>query len=341
MNNYLDKLNRMIDNINKINDDDKRYEYFYKISSYGSFIYYSGYISKDEFNRAMGKITNDPIEELYYKERNKEIYKLVANNDILDVFYYKILSLYPNSNINSVINHEISRNIYNEFIEFLKYVNFYSLYEELNNKHMISYTSNVLDYSICINNHDDSYIVMHENNQLNKYITLVHEIAHAFENRILKEKKKIFDTCITSEIISITFARIFIEYLNKNNVLKDNEINIIKHNLEINYLNFIKWSFLITESIKYNAFDINNYDINLYIKSNATTRSLTDHNYSLGYIASFSNLDKWKNDDTSFLKDLPDMIHVIDNMDLAEVIDFYDNMDLIKNNLPKSLVLKQ
>ena len=340
MNNYLNKLNKMIENVNRIDNFKKRCELSYKISSYGSFIYYSGYISKDEFNKAMNKIINDPIEELYYKERNREIYKLVSNNDTLNMFYYKVLSLYPNSNNEIVNNYSINKNIYNEFVEFLKYINFYSLYKELDSKHMISYTSNVLGYSICINNHNDSYIVMHENNQLNKYITLVHEISHAFENRILRKKRKIFDTCITSEIISITFARIFIEYLNENNVLKNDEINIIKNNLEINYLNFIKWAFLITESIKYNAFDINDYDINLYIKNNETTRSLTDHNYSLGFIASFFHLNNWKNDDVNFLKNLPDMIHMIDNMDLSEIIDFYNNLELIKKSLSKNLILK-
>ena len=340
MEKYIEKLLKMINEANKVDSLKKKCEYMFKLTSYASFIYYSGYVNKKEYNQAMSKIIFDPCEEKYYKERNTIIYDLITHNTLLNNFFQNILSLYHGYQLEKMDDSQIDKNIEKHFIDFLKYMNCYDLYEDLNNKKMISYASPILDYSICINNRDDSYIVVIEKDNFFRYLTLSHEIAHAFENKILRKKRKYFDASYNTKIVSITFNRIFMEYLFQNNALSSDEFQIIKNNFEVNYFNFLEWSFLISEAIKYNAFDINDYDINLYIKNHPTTRSLTDYNYSLGSICSFKLFEKWQQNDVDFLNDLPDILRDIDKMSLVKLVNTFNNEKIITQELEKTLIKK-
>lgn len=340
MNAYLNNLLKMINKLNHMKNANIKDEYTKEIIAYALFIYYSGYITDNEFNEAISNISLNSYTTMYTKEKNETICDLINSNNILNDFYRKTLLLYYNYRLEEKNIVSLNKNIKEYFLSFLKYMNCYDLYCDIVSKKRISYTSPVLNDSICIGNKSNSYIVINEADGLYRYISLVHEIAHALENKTLKTRKKHFDMPYVSETMSITFSRIFLEYLKENNVLSSNDLNCIKINFEINCHRFIEWSFLMTEAVREGNFTISDYNINILLDGVKATRSLTDHNYSLGSVFSVSLLNMWRKNEKAFISDIPSMLYYLNQMDLKDLINFFDKHDSFEKELSRTLIKK-
>ena len=340
MNEHLKELIKMINKTKRITNYQKKCESLYQLSAYASFIYYSGKITGKEFNDAMNNIGVDASEILYREQSHLSADNLILNNDLLHNFYNNNLLLYQKYQLEKEDILDVNYDIKPFFIDFLKYMHCYDLYCKLNDKKMISYNSPVLNYSVCIGNRRDSYIIIHEKDELYRYITLAHEIAHAYENSILNKRRQYFDVPYTAEIISLTFNRIFMSYLENNNILPSSVIRKIQNNFEVNCFDYVTWAYLITKAIKNDKYNIEEYDINFTINNKRVERSLTDHNYALGSVFSLSMYNMWQKNDLAFIRDLPNMIFFIDKMSLNELIDFFNKPDCISKELDKVLIKK-
>ena len=333
------RLLSMVQNANKIYNKNDKCEAIHKIVAYGSYIYYTGEISNKEFNEALRDVHNDFIDECYYTERNKCLDELLENNKMLNEFFKEVFLCYSNFNLN-IINENINKKIKKEFIDFLKYFNCYDLFCKLKDNNCIAYQSKVIRHSVCIDNRELSYIVIKPSNSFHQYLDLVHEFGHAYENKILSNYRKYFDLSYSSEIISIIFNRIFIEYLFINEAITKEEYLKLLANFELCYYQFVHTSLFITNSIKSGYYKIGDFDISIFCDDDIVNHSFTDYNYAIGRIICFKLFNDWEKNDLDFIKQLPKLIVDINSMDIVGLIKNYGNTNLIKNEFTKTLIKK-
>lgn len=339
-NEKLVELLKLIQEVNNIDTKEIKRDILHHISAYGAFLYYTGVISNKDFIKAVNSIKNDIEDKLYYEERNNYIEILQENNHLLNSFFRKSLVTYWNYQIKEQTD-DTNIDIKNDFIKFLKYLNCYDLYNLIDKKGQIAKDSKILKHSVCLDNRLDSYIILKNKNTFYEYLDLSHEIAHALENKILSKYKRCFDSAYNAEILSITFNRIFIEYLYQNNRINYEKYIILLNNFETNYFNFIRLSLFISDSIYSGYYNINDYDISIFCESDIVNLSLTDYNYAIGRIWAFKLFSEWEKNDTKFIKEIPRIVEYIYHAKLKELINNVDNSDLLINNeLSKNFIKK-
>ena len=338
-NKYLIKLLKMIKDVNNIKNKDTKTDKIHEISAYGAYLYYIGLISNNDFTNVINSI-RDYEDEINYKEQNEYIDDILKNNNMLNHFFWKNLIIYWEYIVHEQIDN-ININIEKEFNEFLKYINCYELYNTIKRKEQISFQSSILNHSICLDNGSDSFIIIKNTNKFHEYLDLSHEIAHALENKLLSKYKRCFGSPYNIEMLSITFNRMFIEYLYQNNAITKEELFVLLSNFESNYLGFMKVSALISNSIFYGDYVINDYDISIFCEGDIINLSLTDLNYAIGRIAAFKLFDEWKKSDITFIKSIPNLVDDIYHMSIKDIIKtFGNNEKLINNELSKTFIKK-
>ena len=334
------ELLRMIKDVNGIADKNIKQDKIHQISAYGAYLYYTGVISNTDFTDAIKCINCDYEDDLYYEERNNYIDMLLDNNALLNTFFRKSLITYWHYKINEK-DDNIDIDIENEFNSFLKYMKCYRLYKDVQNKGQISTRSKILKHSVCLDNRNDSYVIIKAQNKFHEYLELSHEMAHVLENKLLSKYKRSFDSPYNVEILSITFNRIFIEYLYQNNKINKEEYTILLNNFEVNYFNFIRLALFISDSINSGYYDINDYDISIYCEEDIVNRSLTDYNYAIGRIAAFKLFNDYLKSDTIFINSIPKLVDNIYHMDISEIIKTFGNKETIINKeLSKTFIKK-
>ena len=337
-NNYINELLQRVDKINKMANNTEKVESIFRFSSYCSFLYYRGDISQKEFIYAIDSIAEDTEEVLFFRDREKTLNEIIDNNDLINDYYKKYIEIYNNNFIPIDRGLVIEKNIYKTFREFLKYMGCENLYYGLLAKKKISFKS-ILDHSICINDRYDSYIVVSEKNNFDRYFSMSHEIAHAYENRIMCNDKSYFESIYNSEILSILFNRIFKEFIINKKLLNEEEMNLINMKFEANYYNFLLQAIFITEIVLTGKYKIMDYDLNMKIKNISINCNLTDHNYAIGSIISLNLLNEWRKNDRLFIQRLPDTIKEIRNMSLSELLKNFDNENVFEDEV-KRLIIK-
>ena len=334
-NEKLIELLKLIKEVNSNINDEDRMDKIHHISSYGAYLYYTNQISSNDFINSINCIKNDTEDIKYYFERNEYIKILLSSNSELNKLFRNTLEIYWNYIINDV-SENINTSIDSDLIEFLKYINCYNLYLDIKNNNQIAYESNILKHSVCLDNRDNSYIIIKNKNNFHNCLDISHEIAHALENKLLSKYKRCFDSPYNVEILSITFNRMFIEYLYQNNRIKSNEYLTLLNNFETNYFSFIRLSLFISDSIYSGYYSINDYDISIYCEEDIINRSLTDYNYAIGRICAFKLFDEWQKNDYSFIKNIPNLVSSIYHMSISDIINnFGNNSELINNELNK------
>ena len=340
MNNNVVELLHLICDANKTIDEFALLEKLHHIFSYGSFLYYTGKISYEEFLNACYSINCNDQYIKYDEERMKNINLLLDNNYILNNLFRNNIINYWKYDINKQ-DDNIDLDISKEFIEFLKYANFYELYLRIKNSNHIGYSVDCLDHSVCLDDRKLSYIVLHNNNSFNNYLELSHEMAHAYENSVLSKYQRCFELPFNSEILAITFNRIFIEYLYQNNKINHEVYLKLLSDFEINYYNFLKVSLYISNSIESGLYNIRDYNISIFRESNVENFSLADYNYAIGRICSFKLFDDWLKSDRIFINKLPQLIDDLYHMNIFELVYIYgDNNDIMHKELSKNFSKK-
>ena len=337
--NYLNELLEMITKINDMTDINEKVESIYRLSSYCSYLYYSGSISRKEFLLAIDNIKDDPEEKLFERDRDNALNEIIFNNDLIDGYYRKYIDIYNNTFIpidNGIV---IDANIYKLFRDFLRYMGCEDLYFSLLGKKKISFKS-ILDHSVCINDRFDSYIVVSEKNKFDRYFSMSHEIAHAYENRIMCNYKSYFESTYNSEILSILFNRIFKEFISNKGILTNEDMNSLNIKFEANYYNFLLQALFITEIVATGRYKIFDYDLNMQIKNITINCNLTDHNYAIGSVISLILLNEWRKNDRLFISKLPETIKEIRNMNLGELLKLFDRETMVEDEI-KRLIIKK
>ena len=328
----LIKLLKLLDELEGITDKTIRKNKIHRISALSAYLYYTGVLNNDYFSNVVDFIRSDLEEDKsYIIERDKVIDDLLNNNMLLNNFFRSTLMIYWKYNIKT-IEDNINIDIEKEFNDFIKYMNLSKLYNDLKSNNCISNKADKLKHSICIDAQDESYIVLKSKNPFYEYLDLSHEIAHAYENKVLSKYNRTFDAPYNIELLSITFNRIFIEYLYLIEKINDDEYNILLNNFEDNYYNFLRISLFISDGICSNQYKISDYDISIFLESDIINRSLTDYNYAIGRIGSFYLFNEWQKSDTRFIKEIPNIIDDIYHMDINSLIKFCSSDTFVMQN---------
>ncbi len=338
-NEYTTKILKMIDEINEITDIDEKKEAIYLLTSYCTYLYYCGYITENQYMYSLLRLDEDPEELAYVSERDNTIKELVNNNKLLNNYYKDALKIYNDNFIPKKTDYQHSIRMNEFFQDFLAYMNCDKLYDSLLLKKNISFNS-IIDHSVCVNARENSYIVINEKKSFNRYFVMSHEIAHAYENYVMKDIKSYFDISYNTEIFSILFNRIFMEFIIENKILDIEEERIMVNNFEANYYNFLMQALFITEIIYSKNYSFFDYDILLKSKKYAINCSLTDHNYALGSLISLQLLNDWRNNDTLFIKELPELIKYIRSLNLDELVNNFNNKEIVTSELKRLIKSK-
>ena len=332
-NKYVSELILTVGKINKLNNKNEKIEAIYHLTSYAAFLNYCGKITFKDYAYIVLRLTDDPWEKAYDKERDMVIHELFKNNILLGNYYKNHMLLYNKNNfIPKEAEYSFKIRIYKEFREFLKYMKCDKLYNHLLRNHRISFSS-THDNSLCLNDRDESYILIIEKNPFDRYFVMSHEIAHAYENMIMKDFKTYFERGYNTEIFSLLFNRIFMNYLIDNNCFSIEEKNLLINNFEYNYYNFIFQSYFITEMIKSSKYIVDDYELIINIPANQIVCDLTNHNYALGSIISLYLLNKWRKSDTIFINNLPNQIKDIRHMNLSELLNNFDDKKIFNEEI--------
>jgi hypothetical protein len=130
------------------------------------------------------------------------------------------------------------------------------------------------------------------------------------------------------------------EFIIENKVLDSEEERIMINNFEANYYNFLMQALFITEIINSKKYSFFDYDIILKSKKYVIDCSLTDHNYALGSLISLQLLNDWRNNDTLFIKELPELIKYIRSLNLDELVNNFNNKEIVTNELKRLIKSK-
>ena len=333
---YFNKIIKKINEINKISDIDLRTKSICRLYSYINFCVNSRFVSSKEYDYLISLINDNPRDRILQELEERDFNILKDNNIRLSEFYKKYISLYSTffkDNVEEkIINLDL--NIYKIFTEFLKYMNCYNLYYELLSKQKISFNSSIKS-STSFDDFYDTYIIIKNNNQFNKYTSIAHEIGHAFEFRVLSGHKEYLLPRYSGEIISSLFDRIFNEFIIKSNMLSDEEIKLFRYYYEANSHDYLMIASHITDIMQEGKYKLFEYEIYEKIHRGMIAWSLNSHNYAIGNIAAINLVDEWRKKDRLFINKLPEIIKEINNMSLSEIINHFDNEEVFNSEIKR------
>ncbi len=335
---YLKKLINMIVEVNRTENVEKKAILMNRTYSFGQFCFYSKRISSVEYIMAFSKLKDNSREKIVEEAYNRDYQNLIDNNEVLSAFYKKYLKLggdffnCPEVDMKSVYNSKYK--IYGLFREFIKYMNCDRLYYSLLGKKKISFSSR-LKYDFCIDDRYDSYILIHDRDQFNRYFSLSHELGHAYNNRVMCNRDEDFLPTYSQEIISLLFQRIFKEFINHDNKLSEKN----KHDFNIWFESILMDKILlasyVTDVVKSGEYYIFDREIYKKYEWGKTRCEMDIHNYAIGNIVSMNLLNEWRKEDSYFIKHLPELIQFIFSLELDKLINQYDNEEAFTKEIKR------
>ncbi len=125
--------------------------------------------------------------------------------------------------------------------------NMLKLYKELDKRGLIyEYaTCSFAGKTINISKDESAIIISNKYNGLQYLSTITHEIAHAYEFSLQKDKPKLALNFLSSECISRVTDKLFITYLKENNLLDKELLDIFEYSSLITDLLFMDCSYII------------------------------------------------------------------------------------------------
>ena len=182
------------------------------------------------------------------------------------------------------------------------------------------------------------------------YTILAHEVGHCYEFYLQRNQTNYSSFKPYSEITSMLFESMFLEYLKENHLLENPRMEYLEEH--INGLNNLSISKFICQlfrdkkiklidplSLKYN-YDGTKEDIQKsviddcgYIKPFYYKAQLTEINYSFGRIISNYFLKRLKKDFDAEWKNYKNFVCTVNYLPMSEVIDTYFVLDLYKEDI--------
>ena len=198
----------------------------------------------------------------------------------------------------------------------------------------------------------DNYCAMFQNapNYFDFYETVAHEIGHCYQFYLQSGQKIISSLCPCTEVTSMLFEKLFIDFLKNNYIIKSE----LPHQLEdhIVFLNYVCISkaicrlFLEDKKLLVEPYqlcfqtkmDISELEKEIisdcgYIDPPNKDFELYDLHYSIGGIISTYFFHKIKEDFASGWKEFKDFICTVNYLPFDEVIDKYLRVDLVEKDV--------
>lgn len=343
--NYMDANEHLTSQLSKLSLERKKIrDNEGKILTEAYYLLATSKISELDYSKVASFVADDPLyNEAIEKEMDKCFDNLIINRLHLFKLYDEALKL---SSLYSFRNRRYDQDddLVKEAIEFLKYINCYSLYDTLNRKSMIGFGNK--DKNVTYNAGDLSYIVLYKNNPgYYMGVTLVHEMGHAFYNNVLKKMISYYPTPI-EEIISICFERIFMDYLKDNNLITEENYKKLIESSFSKYDYFVKYekrvmSLFDDPDNKCSCNKDDMMEITFDTKTGKETYNLNHNHYAFGSIASAKLFMQYLDDKDYFVKHLKDIIHSIYQMSFEQLLDEYGDTKTYGNYLKKTLDRKR
>ncbi len=287
----------------------------------------SGYRS---LTQASAKAFADNI--LYYRFRLTDL-------------YYRILTVYRQYKTGFVYRDNFP-NLQKELEEFLKYINYYKLYQEIKDKGYIYQSKRETTRTVCHNAGKLSHIVL-KNPLIDRLkpleATMAHEMGHAAYNYVTASTIQTpYAIGIESEIMSFTFERMFLDFLRQRGVIEPEMMNIIIKNYETNKIATTKEARKVLDIFDDPeiTYEVNRVEITYSNRHGVYVDDFLDQPYAVGNLAAAMLYNDYKEDPDYFVKHLPGLMKDIHNKDFLGIIDEYSDVFALKKCLDGNLTRK-
>ena len=332
------EINLKIININAMQDSKEKDKEIAKLISYATYMYYTGNLEGSNYRLLLTNLKDKKRQDIINNYENNRIKNFIKYNDELINYFYLIYYRYQKYNLDYIDDYIDYKNISFAMNEFLKYLNIYDLFHNLLDNKMIGKSSIINESNLTINNYDNSYIVIGNflKHNLLYYDLFVHEIGHAYVNKILKDRKIYNPNSLYKEIIPITFERIFIDYLKENNLINLGDLKRLIINEETMRLVELSYTLKTCDVLKNDEYQLINNDI-FKINDIKEIYSFDYHYYAIANIVSIYLLNIYKQDKEKFINNLPSIINEISAITLKSVFSKYFDYNLITTYLENYL----
>ena len=299
-----------------------------------------GRISNEEYNKIVDKFN---YKQLVNAGLDQYIENLLFYRFGLTDIYSKVIDSY--SKYQTGFQKQDSFPDYeSEMIEFFKFIDCYQLYKRMKDRSMIINDPKAT-LSVCINGGKTSYIVLKKpyiNHIKPKSTTIVHEMGHAyFYHVIAGNNTHLFARDINSEIVSIFFERLYLDFL-LHNTNNPDMIKLIIKNFETQFLSLTKDAKHVLEVLDKPSsdFSIKGASITYKEKGEEHNTDLYGQTYAMGNIGAARMFCEYEKNPDLFIRYFSDSIKSIQEMDFQTTLLEHTNISPLEECLSKNLVLK-
>lgn len=298
-----------------------------------------------------GKISAYEYNQLAERLNYNELHKIEQQQYVDNVLYYRygLIDIYSKvidaySKYQTGFSKQEFPDLMPEMEEFLKFIGCYSLYKRIKDRSMIINTPNT-SLNICINGGRTSYIVLKKpfvNQHKPKSFTIVHEMGHAYYYHLIADfNESVFARHINSEIPSLFFERLYLDFLRRNTDNKE-LVQIITKNFETQSLTLTKGAKHTLEMFDNpkSQFTITGAKVTYTEKGEQKNTDLYQQTYAMGNIGATRLFCDYEQDPELFIRYLPDFIKSIHTLDFATTLLEYSDIEPLEKCLENNLTLK-
>lgn len=323
----INEISVLIRKVNNMPNGKERDFLILKIDAKLSFMYYAEYIKLYEYQGLWKKITRNN-DKCY--QRQNEVFTAFYNDNIeLSKMYDDEIGEFDLHHIKRY-DVKVNPNIMNNLVDsFLEYLDIKSIFKQIKDNNMFIKGSSRVIEGECIDNYDElSYIVLGRNpkDEMEYYINLIHEIGHAYINKIIHQNNMQFlGYEVYREIFSNLFVLMFLDFVNEKKVMPSNKIDGIIKNYETVKKYNLYLGQIVCETIK----EISRVNHMSYQKYAMIVNSISEdipvdiHYSSIGHIVASRLFNEYKQDKKGFIENLPYLIRDISKMDFNEILSVY------------------
>ena len=337
----MDTENKYMNDIHSLIEKEKLrcYLNITKITGKANFMLYKGLIDEKEYSEIINDI---PITNINYTSLSFN--EIIEYRFFLSEYYKKAIKIFNqykyNYNSKDVLDDEVKK----QFLEFLKYMNCYKLYERIKKNGMMTFPKELKNKSgCCIANGKLSYIVFkNDPDKLFFYTGMAHEMGHALASFMFYNNKE-YIYSLGKEIPSILFEKIFLDFIMENSNLDTKRIINETIKSEKKYIDITKKTKRTLDILDNPRIDYSfeGYNVNYTYKGKQQNENINRSNrYAIGNIVSYTLLKEYEKDKDFFVKHIEDVINETTLIDAEDFLEKYNDFEPIDLRLSKYLVKK-